>query len=809
MSRCSVRISRAVLKGKTDSFSNPDAQGNKGRQGSKAKGKPARNATLKPITVLRKDLERLTEQQKEAIAEANTAIGVTAAAEQALHEARNALKKRKSSVNTKRFQAAQDALDQAKATSKSASQKATTLKGQVARLSKAIVKREASESPADDSELTDIEALDEALDKISQDETDAKHAKAVQTAKERANQKQPDARENPQEQGSSTPPVIGSPGTNDHQLASTTDAGVGPSPPSNAPSPQEALLSKTTPPLPERPDDASESDPKTASPAGELFPLPIPQSLDPNLDPIPKAPISAVSASRKAPMSAVAMSPKPTTTAPNLPDSIQDSAPINLFTPEHSPAPQEISHPGAECLTSAPRHSPNGPSRAVSESPATTSGENAGSKASATLGEDELDPDSESETLRPPKLSKKRKLNTIESDEEGAVPQSAKKVKAVKAPTKRKTRKHEVSEDDETPAPTKRKTRKRKVSEDDETPAQTNKKRHVQVEAPEGGNGDEEDQEVVDETGEEPPTRRRKPPVDKKLVTPPDVTQGSKAKKIKRILAWYEKAVNGVGPSAITDASKTLGIRTLLYESASILPELVTTAKEIALAALISTEGSLICRYHTINDKSIDKPGPVDGDDGMLFGRPWPWIHLGEKRKVWNAQQVEAAARAKAAMESEEMPTDPQLLDLSKRLNVPGWKVVDIRGTDKTDCGCDVRDVLLEIILWKTGKLTSPSCKLIDDWRADFLNPRQRALVCAQYREGTLLDADDLYSMSSENGRWIKRDKVHHRRVQAERALKIIEAEADAEKKEEAKGDAAISSAMTLMKEAKERIETD
>jgi hypothetical protein len=86
------------------------------------------------------DLERLTVQQKEAIAEANAAIGVTAAAEQALHEARNALKKKSSSVNTKRLQVAQDTLDQAKANSKGASQKATTLKRQITRLGKIIGK---------------------------------------------------------------------------------------------------------------------------------------------------------------------------------------------------------------------------------------------------------------------------------------------------------------------------------------------------------------------------------------------------------------------------------------------------------------------------------------------------------------------------------------------------------------------------------------------------------------------------------------------------------------------------------------------
>ncbi|KAK7034480.1 hypothetical protein VNI00_012327 [Paramarasmius palmivorus] len=408
--------------------------------------------------------------------------------------------------------------------------------------------------------------------------------------------------------------------------------------------------------------------------------------------------------------------------------------------------------------------------------------ENPQFEASLSSEEDQLDPES---AVRPPKLSKTRKHVVIDSDDEVQAAPPPKKAKVAEAPKGAKSRKRKAvaeDNDEESQAP-KKKTRRRKELHEDNNKDEVNDDDLVVL----------KDEEIVPAK-----PRRQKKDADKKLIPPPDLTEGFRSKKIKKIHAWLDRAIKGDGPSAIEDVSKTLGIRTLLYESASILPELVTTAREITLAALVSAEGNLICRYHTISDKSRDKPGAVDGEDGTLYGRPWPWMHGAEKKVALDEEKEAKAAAAEALAAQEELPSDPDLLNPNKPHKTPGLKIVASRGADKTDCGCDVQDMLLELRLWKTGKLTSPTCDLIDDWRADFLTPRQRALVCKQYREDTLLDIDDLYSLGVENGKWVRRDKVHHRRVQAERALKIVEAEAEKEKADEAEGDAAITATMRL-----------
>ncbi|KAK7038864.1 hypothetical protein VNI00_010494 [Paramarasmius palmivorus] len=284
------------------------------------------------------------------------------------------------------------------------------------------------------------------------------------------------------------------------------------------------------------------------------------------------------------------------------------------------------------------------------------------------------------------------------------------------------------------------------------------------------------------------------------------LTSQTKA-RIEKIRSWLKEALKGTGPASITVPSSHLGVRTLLYETAAILPELATTSRAIALAAITSAEGNVICRFHTRNNKSIDNPGPVDGDLGMLHGRPWPFLHKDEKSQLVNDQED-----AKKDPDSS-APADPRLINYNgdnDDNDSPGWVRVDCRDPNATECGCVLQDVLLDLWLWKTGKITSYTSKLVDNWRADFLTPRQRALVCAQYREASLLDIDDLYSYGVENGRWVKRDELYIRRIQAQRAQKIVDdadkAQARKAHEEEVKGDAAIAAAAGILADAKEVI---
>ncbi|KAK7053195.1 hypothetical protein VNI00_003814 [Paramarasmius palmivorus] len=714
--RRSTRQTRAVLTGKSEVPSNKSkAKGVQETQGTSNKiEQPNGKVTFKPISVLYEDLRHLKAQESEVNAELDAATGAVAAAEQALQQAKSAFDANKSSKNRKEMKAAQMYLTRAKKDSKDVTRRAGNLESQITKLNRIIAERKASGEHADIPTLGDDSDLTDLDDDISQNETDPSHASAVdksslKTAGKGGGRMQQDATA----QDSSTSSVNASSGLEQEPPASATDAV---SVPETSPTPETIMPPGSPSVIPSPVPESTESPPKTLT---AVVTQQNPESSDDN--PVPQTDPPAFLSS----------------TTTSLPNKVPD--PASLFTPEPSPEP---SQPSLEGLPQDPATSPT-PNIAQS-------------KASLSSGEDELEPESGMDTLRPPKWSKTRKHHIIDSDgEDQAAPQSAdsKKAKAAKAPPKQ-TRSH-----------------KRKAAEDNSEETTAPNKRAKRTK----GQGEEEDNDelVVLNDDELPVKRRRRRDADKRLLPPPDLTETSRSNKIKKIRAWLSRAINGVGPSAIEDVSKSLGIRTLLYESASILPELVTTAREITLAAIVSAEGNLICRYHTISDKSMDKPGAVDGDDNTLHGRPWPWIHAPEKRLALDAQ-VKAKAAA-AAME--DLPADPELL--TKHHKTPGWKIVESRATPVED-----------------RKAHFTYFSLVDDWRADFLTPRQRALVCAQYREGSLLDVDDLYSMGVENGRWVKRDKLHHRRVQAERALKIIEAEGEKEKVEEMKGDAEITAAM-------------
>ncbi|KAK7025573.1 hypothetical protein VNI00_015926 [Paramarasmius palmivorus] len=274
------------------------------------------------------------------------------------------------------------------------------------------------------------------------------------------------------------------------------------------------------------------------------------------------------------------------------------------------------------------------------------------------------------------------------------------------------------------------------------------------------------------ETETEPsqaPTRRRRNVANTRSQIDPETLEGSKEDiplKLARIRKWFNAAVGGNGPSAITAPKSSLGLRTYLYASADACPELLTTSREIALTAMTSGVGNLICRYHTINDKGVDKSIIADGLDGVLYGKPWVTLHHTLKEQLLNAQK----AAEEAALKQGFLPTPLQ------EWEVPGWDRVKSRDPRATDCGCVINDVLLESYLWKTGELTSYTSTIVDSWGTNFLTPRQRALVCRQYREGSLLDVDDLYPLVSVNGHWVRRDPLHPRRVQVQRGLALIAA---------------------------------
>ncbi|EEB89011.1 hypothetical protein MPER_12948 [Moniliophthora perniciosa FA553] len=232
--------------------------------------------------------------------------------------------------------------------------------------------------------------------------------------------------------------------------------------------------------------------------------------------------------------------------------------------------------------------------------------------------------------------------------------------------------------------------------------------------------------------------------------------QTKREEQLAKIHEWLEDSINGDGPSAI--AHPPVGLRAFVYATPANLEEAVTASRETALTSMVSGQNFLICRYHTKSQKTRNKAFElVDGYDGINYGRLWQPLSRSERISLLAQEKLN--------------PTTKQIVDENDPLHryrwpVPGWIRVKGRDPRAMDCGCFMDYVLLEAYLWKTGKLGSLTSKLVDDWGREFLTPRHRALVCESFRHWTGLELDDMYSLVAVNGKWVRRDDMHARRVQ-------------------------------------------
>ncbi|KAK7045787.1 hypothetical protein VNI00_007188 [Paramarasmius palmivorus] len=401
-------------------------------------------------------------------------------------------------------------------------------------------------------------------------------------------------------------------------------------------------------------------------------------------------------------------------------------------------------------------------------------------KAVISFSDDELD---ELED-QPPRLIRlfKKRMRAILSDDEDASPPPAKKSRK---PSPRGTNSEASSADVQGT----KKTAKGRRNASKKKASTTRRKGATRKSAQPAETGVDEQS-----TANKAPRKRRnlgQAKVDMVLEDPDDSPVLDGDSKLKGIRRWYTNSIIGEGPSAIQEPKKQLGLRSHLYEAASTSPELATTSREIALTSMISTRNNLICRYHSITEKSTARAVQVDGDDDTLFGRPWPPLHKAVKAKLLEEQQKAAKQAAQNGV-----------FELPKEWQVPGWNKVHSRHPLAADCGCNINDMLLEMYLWKTGELSSITASVTDDWRGDFLTPRQRALVCSQHRYWSLLDVDDMYSMASEDGKWVRRDEGYARRVQAARAQEKANAKAQEAVDNVATDEAAYVAGMALFDNA-------
>lgn len=107
------------------------------------------------------------------------------------------------------------------------------------------------------------------------------------------------------------------------------------------------------------------------------------------------------------------------------------------------------------------------------------------------------------------------------------------------------------------------------------------------------------------------------------------------------------------------------------------------------------------------------------------------------------------------------LPNDGEPAEKTKVAGIPYPRAMDKEAkivVGYLHCGCSEKAALLELIWWKTGKITSPTSGL-SDIGGPVMNPRHRAFVIAEWESRTALQVEDLFE-------WPESDALKKRRTE-------------------------------------------
>ncbi|KAL0062835.1 hypothetical protein AAF712_010290 [Marasmius tenuissimus] len=146
-------------------------------------------------------------------------------------------------------------------------------------------------------------------------------------------------------------------------------------------------------------------------------------------------------------------------------------------------------------------------------------------------------------------------------------------------------------------------------------------------------------------------------------------------------------------------------------------PEAATTCRELAIQVLVSQQAFIKCNYHhksgkhrrryIFDDMNPDDPSP------RVTGVPFA---PSEPKKNEDDQSFRKEKDTWAPLVRFEMP---------KR-----------NGIEVCHCGCTLEDALWGLYLWKTSEIASASSSgRWDNYRTDWIDPRQRKLIIERLRE--------------------------------------------------------------------------
>lgn len=187
------------------------------------------------------------------------------------------------------------------------------------------------------------------------------------------------------------------------------------------------------------------------------------------------------------------------------------------------------------------------------------------------------------------------------------------------------------------------------------------------------------------------------------------------------------------------------------------------------------------------------------------------WHHIHDKSVRIN-DSMGGKYQARKKMQGKPDPGPPILLydctgtHLERRSNI---KQADGKYSNEAveyylNCGCPESESLLDMFLWKKGKIYSPTIDYEEGWRFQRLDPRQRALVCRQWEEATALVVDDLF-LADDEGKKRPNHTVRFLEIQIQRLQerKARHEEEEVKRQEVAKQkEEALAQARALIKQS-------
>ncbi|KAF6758700.1 hypothetical protein DFP72DRAFT_887987 [Ephemerocybe angulata] len=221
-------------------------------------------------------------------------------------------------------------------------------------------------------------------------------------------------------------------------------------------------------------------------------------------------------------------------------------------------------------------------------------------------------------------------------------------------------------------------------------------------------------------------------------------------------------------------------LRTWARRAPALVPEMTTHSFDLAASLLINLEGRTVCPYHTMYERGTEVHHDYNNDPTETFYQVTGVPHRPLKDVKANSKEGTPAVHTRLQNTSyldrptESLPSGKKRKRSTWNENFTRERILSFfpmyNGRYGMHCGCDLDEVMIDFVLWKTVKIESYSHPhLVEGWgegRLRPMKPRDRAFVAVLVTRVFCYDFHYFFDFDS-NGHAIDMNRRlrHHARI--------------------------------------------